>query len=97
MLESYLAGGFLCPKFIRFKIQKVHPGTERSILKSGGHPAKLSPEQWNISLDKEALPETVETHPGALQAHPGALEGHLETLPRSFCFILEMQRVYVET
>jgi hypothetical protein len=32
MLESYLAGGFLCPKLIPFEpkvVKKAHPGAER--------------------------------------------------------------------
>jgi hypothetical protein len=47
MLESYFAGGFLCPKLPTFEpkmVKKVHPGAKRSILRSGG------------SLDKRGSP-----------------------------------------
>jgi hypothetical protein len=39
MLESYLAGDFLCPMLLTFEpkvVKKVSPGAERSILRSGG-------------------------------------------------------------
>ncbi len=54
MLESYLAGGFLCPMLLTFEpkvVKKVHPGAERSILRSG----------WSSS---EALPGAVESFLG---------------------------------
>ncbi len=76
MLETYLAGGYFCPKLLTFKpkvVTKIHSEAERSILRSGGS-------------SSEALPGAVKTHPGALQAHLGALEDHpraLETLPGS--------------
>jgi len=76
LLETYFAGGYFYPKLLTFEpkvVTKIHPGAQRSILRSGGSSSK-------------ALPGAVETHPGALQAHPGALEDHpraLETLPGS--------------
>jgi len=80
MLEAYLAGGCLFPKLLTFEpkvVKKVHPGAERSILRSEGSSSSL----WSNGIyprTKNALLEKVETHPGALKAHPGALEDHLD-------------------
>jgi hypothetical protein len=48
MMEAYeyLAGGYLCPKLFTFQpkvVKEVHPGAERSILRSGGSSSEALP------------------------------------------------------
>jgi hypothetical protein len=46
LLEAHLAGGYLCPKLFTFQpkvVKEVHPGAERSILRSGGSSSEALP------------------------------------------------------
>ncbi len=59
MLESYLAGGFLCPMLLTFEtkvVKKIHPGAERSILRSGWSSSEALPGAVDLSLDKRGSP-----------------------------------------
>ncbi len=57
MLESYFAGGFLCPKlpFEPKVVKKVHPGAKRSILRSGGSSSKALPGALESVLGQKRL------------------------------------------
>jgi hypothetical protein len=55
LLEAHLAGGYLCPKLLTFEpkvVTKIHPGAERSILRSGGSSSEALPGAVELSLDK---------------------------------------------
>ncbi len=58
LLEAHLAGGYLCHKLLTFEpkvFEKVHPGAERSILRSGGSSSKAFPGAVESILGQKRL------------------------------------------
>jgi hypothetical protein len=58
LLEAYLAGDNLCPKLLTFEPKvdkKVHPGAERSILRSGGSSSEALPGAVESILGQKRL------------------------------------------
>ncbi len=58
MLEAHLAGGYLCSKLLTFEpkvVTKIHPGTKRSILRSGGSSSEALPGAVGSILGQKRL------------------------------------------
>jgi hypothetical protein len=76
---------------------KVHPGTKRSILRSGGSSSEALPgavesmlgkKRLSLKLLKLIVELCIQSHPEALEDHPKAME----ILSGSLWFILETGR-----